>query len=284
MRATVTAVDFGLGGGFQAIAAVGTTTLSNVNGTYTFQATGAWTFDPNVNSSNAAIISAGFTYRITDGDGDTSTATQAIAIINNLLVVGSPSDDVTGSSADHTVPITGGPIEGPVSGGAGDDIVFGDPGSVTITPGQTANIVLVLDSSGSMTAQIPFGGPPISRMQALKDAVNALLDDLGTSGAANIRVAIIDFDTTGRAPQVFDIVVNGTGDVTEITAAKGVVNGMAASGGTNYEFALASASSWINSTGADAPLANSTFNKVMFVSDGEPTAWNNRHGRSSNFQ
>ena len=104
--ATLTAVDFGLGGGFQAIAAVGTTTLSNVNGTYTFQANGAWTFDPNVNSSNAASISAGFTYRITDSDGDTSTATQAIAIINNLLVVGSPSDDVTGSSADHTVPIT----------------------------------------------------------------------------------------------------------------------------------------------------------------------------------
>ena len=38
-------------------------------------------------------------------------------------------------------------------------------------------------------------------------------------------------------------------------------------------FALASAYSWINSTGVDAPLANSTFNKVMFVSDGEPTAW-----------
>ena len=110
-------------------------------------------------------------------------------------------------------------------------------------------------------------------MQALKDAVNALLDDLGTSGAANIRVAIIDFDTTGQAAQVFDVVIDGDGDVTEITAAKGVVNGMAAAGGTNYESALASASTWINSTGADAPLANSTFNKVMFVSDGEPTAW-----------
>ena len=38
--ATVTAVDFGLGGGFQAIAASGTTTLSTANGTYTFQANG----------------------------------------------------------------------------------------------------------------------------------------------------------------------------------------------------------------------------------------------------
>ena len=97
--ATVTAVDFGLGGGFQTIAAVGTTTLSTVNGTYTFQANGTWSFDPNANLSNAASISAGFTYRITDGDGDTSTATQAITISNNLLVVGSPNDDVTGSDA-----------------------------------------------------------------------------------------------------------------------------------------------------------------------------------------
>ena len=170
-----------------------------------------------------------------------------------------------------------------MSGGAGDDIVFGDPGSVTITPGQTANIVLVLDSSGSMTAPIPFGGPPISRMQALKDAVNALLDDLGVSGAANIRIAIVDFDTIGRAPQVFDVVVNGNGDVTEITAAKVVVNGMSADGGTNYESALASAYSWINSTGADAPLANATLNKVMFVSDGEPTAWNTDSGGTVTF-
>ena len=58
---------------------------------------------------------------------------------------------------------------------------------------------------------------------------------------------------------------------------------MAASGGTNYKSALASAYSWINSTGADAPLANSTFNKVMFVSDGEPTAWDNGSGGQVNF-
>ena len=45
--ATVTAVDFGLGGGFQTIAAIGATTLSTTNGTYVFQANGTWSFDPN---------------------------------------------------------------------------------------------------------------------------------------------------------------------------------------------------------------------------------------------
>ena len=88
--ATVTAVDFGLGGGFQAIAASGTTTLSTVNGTYVFQANGTWTFDPNANLNNASGISAGFTYQITDGDGDTSTATQAITV-NDGAVAATPA-------------------------------------------------------------------------------------------------------------------------------------------------------------------------------------------------
>jgi T1SS-143 domain-containing protein len=79
--ATVTAVDFGLGSGFQAIAAVGTTTITNVNGTYTFQANGTWTFDPSVNASNSNTT-GNFTYRITDGDGDTSTAAQVVNITN----------------------------------------------------------------------------------------------------------------------------------------------------------------------------------------------------------
>ena len=81
--ATVTAVD--LGNGFQAIAASGTTTLSTTNGTYVFQANGTWSFDPNTNPNNASGISAGFTYQITDGDGDSSAATQVITIMSKIL-------------------------------------------------------------------------------------------------------------------------------------------------------------------------------------------------------
>ena len=86
--ATVTAVN--LGAGFQAIAATGTTTLSTANGTYTFQASGTWTFDPKANLNNASGISAGFTYRIRDSDGDSSTAAQAITI-NDGAVAATPA-------------------------------------------------------------------------------------------------------------------------------------------------------------------------------------------------
>ncbi|WP_043230396.1 Ig-like domain-containing protein, partial [Bosea sp. LC85] len=49
-------------------------------GVYNFQANGAWSFDPAPGQANAAGISAGFSYRITDGDGDTDTAVQPITV------------------------------------------------------------------------------------------------------------------------------------------------------------------------------------------------------------
>lgn len=79
--ATVTGVNFNDGGGLHAIAASGVTTLTTANGTYTFQADGTWTFDPLVNPANSNTT-GNFTYVITDGDGDTSSALQTVNITN----------------------------------------------------------------------------------------------------------------------------------------------------------------------------------------------------------
>ncbi len=76
-RATVTSVT--IGGVVVAVAATGTTSYSNANGSYTFQAGGAWTFDPVI-KTNAFVVNADFTYTITDGDGDQSSALQQIRI------------------------------------------------------------------------------------------------------------------------------------------------------------------------------------------------------------
>jgi VCBS repeat-containing protein len=64
-----------------AIAASGTTTHNNAFGTYSFDASGAWSFDPKP-SSSASALDAGFSYTITDGDGDKATATQAISLVD----------------------------------------------------------------------------------------------------------------------------------------------------------------------------------------------------------
>jgi VCBS repeat-containing protein len=80
--ATVTSVT--IGSTVVAIAATGTTTFSNANGTYTFEANGAWTFDP-VPQVSVFPIHADFTYTITDGDGDQSSAVQQIRLADGSL-------------------------------------------------------------------------------------------------------------------------------------------------------------------------------------------------------
>ncbi|MBK9003019.1 MAG: hypothetical protein IPM41_03890 [Sphingomonadales bacterium] len=70
-----------IGGVNVVIAASGTTTHSNALGTYSFDASGAWSFDP-VPGSRPDTVDAGFTYTIVDGDGDRSTAAQAIALLD----------------------------------------------------------------------------------------------------------------------------------------------------------------------------------------------------------
>lgn len=208
---------------------------------------------------------------IVDGDGDTAQGSLAITTAAPLLVIGSANGDVSGQTTDHVVANPQGQVDGVIQGSNFDDTLVGDPGSVTITEGQQANVVLVLDSSGSMTTQISFGGGTISRMQALKNGVNALIDSLSQSGAQDVRVTIVDFDNSGTNLGTFDLVVNGVAQAAAVTAAKAAVNGMSASGGTNYEDGLQDALAWINGNNG---IPGADVNKVVFVSDGNPTLWN----------
>jgi len=107
--ATLTSVNFGAGD--QAINPNGTTTIGNINGIYTFQADGSWTFDPVVNASFSNTTGS-FTYTITDGDGDTSAATQVVNITNanNVPVGGAVSTAVDDEGLAHGI-----------VGGTGDD-------------------------------------------------------------------------------------------------------------------------------------------------------------------
>ncbi|MGH6632429.1 MAG: VWA domain-containing protein, partial [Sphingopyxis sp.] len=208
---------------------------------------------------------------IVDGDGDTAQASLAITTASPLLVIGSATGDIADEPTDHVVANPQGQVDGAIQGSNFDDTLVGDPGSVTITEGQQANVVLVLDSSGSMTTQIAFGGGTISRMQALKNGVNALIDSLSQSGAQDVRITVIDFDNSGSNLGTFNLIVNGVVQAAQVTSAKAAVNGMMASGGTNYEDGLQDALSWINGGNG---IAGADVNKVVFVSDGLPTLWN----------
>lgn len=215
-------------------------------------------------------INTAFTVAVADADGDVATTTLSVQFdpkVSGTLIVGSADDDIGGSSSVYTVPAAG---DGSITGNAGGDILVGDPGGATLVPGTVANIVLVLDNSGSMSG---------AQLAGLKAAVANALNGLKNSQAKDVQVHIVKFGTNAESLGTFMITSNGVDNLgaTGLEGALLAVNGMTAGmGWTNYEAALVKANQWIESS---APLENADLNKVIFVSDGEPNrALNNSGG------
>ncbi|WP_234923018.1 retention module-containing protein [Aeromonas veronii] len=106
------------------------------------------------------------TYKIKDGDGDTSSA--KLTIINPVLVVGSNAND-TGSGASTAIddhvrpnPLLAPDVDGAIVGGVGADVLIGDVGGVT---SGSYNLTFMIDMSGSMVIP-PFLGAFKSRGHA----------------------------------------------------------------------------------------------------------------------
>ena len=115
-----------IGSAVVAVAATGTTTFSNANGTYTFQANGAWSFDP-VPQISVFPIHANFTYTITDGDGDQSSAVQLIRLADGTVPTASDPIQLTVDDQHLESGSTPSPMQ-PVS----------SSGNIVFTPGSDA--------------------------------------------------------------------------------------------------------------------------------------------------
>ncbi|MDX1725806.1 MAG: type I secretion C-terminal target domain-containing protein [Pseudomonas sp.] len=211
-------------------------------------------------------ISTSFSVAVIDADGDQASATLDVVFqpqFTGQLVVGSNANDVEGSAALYVTPAGAGVI----TGKGGDDILVGDEGRSDLV-GKNVNMILALDSSGSMTTNISFNGTTMSRMAALKLAVNGLLSGLAVSAADNVRIQLVDFSNSAQSLGIFDIKGG------ELIAAQNAVNGLLANGWTNYEAGLQVALNWVASVGADAPYTGANvINQVVFVSDGAPNSW-----------
>ncbi|KQZ31654.1 hypothetical protein ASD50_15475 [Mesorhizobium sp. Root552] len=230
--------------------------------------------------------------QIIDRDGDAVASGIDITLsAPSVFVVGSNQGDAANSPENHAVANPAGMIDGAVEGGAGNDTLLGDPGQVTIS-GATANILLVLDTSGSMNWRLGSDTNPgwneDSRLDVLQAAVNQLLTTLGQSQAQDLRVKIIGFDSKGydigsgsHANGVYDLIQGGVVNMAELNAAIAAINNVDTENATNYESALNAATTWINSAGTGAPLSAATVEKVLFVSDGQPTSYTNTSGNST---
>jgi len=168
--ATVTSVTINTAGGpvVQAIAAVGTTTVTTSYGVYTFTAAGVWTFNPSANLNNAAGVDAGFTYIITDGDGDKSTASQPITVTDGAnpttaknAVIALDEEGLGTVNATGTNPAaTSESASDTVSFNGGSDniasIVFGSTAGISLTG--YAGTAIIWSAGGGNTVTGTIGG------------------------------------------------------------------------------------------------------------------------------
>ncbi|MGB3431928.1 VCBS domain-containing protein, partial [Achromobacter sp.] len=191
-----------------------------------------------------------------NGGNDTSTEHKFVISADHLVT---NSNDDSGSGGKP-----------PLNGGSGDDIILADQGGyvTTVNPGTNYNIALVVDRSGSMSAQ---SGSGVNRMQLVKDALVKLANDLEHHDGI-VNVSLIGFATHAQDPITIN---NLTKDnlsqlikaINDLTIATGNT------AGTNYEAAFNATVKWF----ADQGKANSSGTKfenlTFFLTDGNPTQY-----------
>ncbi|WP_374656376.1 DUF5801 repeats-in-toxin domain-containing protein [Dongia sp.] len=219
-----------------------------------------------------------FTYTVKDADGDTSTATATYTMkgsVPDSFVVGenvsdTPSTQGTPTTTDdHRIDDSPNAPDGSIDGAGGNDLLIGDVGGKTtiITPGQDYSIMLICDTSGSMTTNDRIG----LLRDALTNLVNQLVDFEG-----HVNIAIVDFD--GDATLTFQLDDIGNATQQQIDELLAEIAGLEADGATNYQDAFLEVKPWFDTQDASYP----TYEKVAyFLTDGDPTSNNETGGGSS---
>ncbi|KAF1071337.1 MAG: Leukotoxin [Pseudomonas citronellolis] len=217
-------------------------------------------------------ITQSFTYTLVDGDGDTASANLNLTLQygQSVLVVGSNANDDTGTSTSHTVASPLGQDHGVINGSFGNDVLIGDAGGVTVTnlPGKNYNIALIVDTSASMDNSAGTGNNGLSRLELAQQALLNLVNQIkGHDGSIN--VALVSFSDGATLTTVQGLNSSNVG--TLISA----IQHLYADGGTNYEAALKSATSWFNTeVSGTSNAAHGYTNLAFFLTDGNPTTYN----------
>ena len=151
------------------------------------------------------------------------------------------SDGVTTSTSTLTVNVED---DSPIAAAASQ--------TITVAPVDT-NLLLILDNSASMTRTDGVAGT--TRLASAISALNTLLDRY--DGFGEVRVRLVTFNTEAAA---------AGGVWTTVAQAKAQLAAIVATGGTNYDAAIAAGQSAYSSTGKLASGQNIAY----FLSDGQP--------------
>ncbi|OLO03143.1 VCBS domain-containing protein, partial [Salinicola socius] len=140
-----------------------------------------------------------------------------------------------------------------------DDSPVAKSQSLSLVQGAVStNVLLVVDTSASMSEKVTVGGVEQTRLQVLQQSIKEMLtryDDIG-----NVKVALATFsDQLDTSPKYSWLTVPD---------ALKVVDALTTSGGTNYDYALSNAQMAWNTGGK---LTGDVQNVSYFFSDGAPT-------------
>ncbi|MGE8690792.1 MAG: VCBS domain-containing protein [Achromobacter sp.] len=191
-----------------------------------------------------------------NGGNDTSTEHEFVISADHLVTNG---NDDSGSGGKP-----------PLNGGSGDDVILADHGGyvTNVTPGTNYNIALVVDRSGSMSAQ---SGSGVNRMQLVKDALVKLAGDLAHHDGV-VNVTLIGFATHAQEPITFNNLTLANLNklikaINDLTIATG------STAGTNYEAAFNATVKWFADQGNANPSGMKFENLTFFLTDGNPTQY-----------
>ncbi|THV21034.1 DUF5801 repeats-in-toxin domain-containing protein [Peteryoungia ipomoeae] len=188
--------------------------LSDDGKTYGFELNGQidhpslyGTTDDNTENSLPLDLSAYIVGK--DGDGDTVSLTPGKFVIN-------VQDDIPAVKAGESVNVK---VDAPVV--------------VEPVPGKVANFVLVIDTSGSVTAE------------QIETQVKDFLESLEGSGADLVRVHLVEFGDNAAPIGTYDLIKADGPDDNELQRAFDDIEDLNFGGETNYEAGLQQALQWI---------------------------------------
>ena len=234
-------------------------------------------------------------FKTEDADGDVASTTVNVPL---EVVDQTPATDTSIDNSADTIVITG-------SDGVAGTVAAGDSGGVevqtTVQPGESYNISIMLDLSGSMKYDRETGkgntastNPEGSRMEMAVDALESFFQNSIQGHDGTVNIQLVGFGTklwTGsdtlqitadmnaeQRQAVYDNfaqilekwqheMFKKNGEGWDWVSGQLVYNQ-----GTNYEAAMEKATAWFNDH-----ASNGGKNLAFFISDGEPT-YSNDHG------
>ncbi|MDD6088390.1 MAG: hypothetical protein PUB69_03640, partial [Desulfovibrionaceae bacterium] len=243
------------------------------NGSWRFESFETFTVDHDGEQSASIRLP----FRTEDSDGDSASVSAVVPLkIGFTLPDGSAI-----SNADDDIII---PVDETIGGSVAGGDVGGTETVIVTTPGETYNISIILDLSGSMkydretgTGDTSSTEPAGSRMEMAVEALEAFFANSIQNHDGDVHICLAGFGSTFMGSLELTIPADSTEEermlvyeqfAGQLENWKNTMFSGSYSQGTNYEAGMQAVTDWYNSS---AISGNGGTNMSFFLTDGVPT-------------